>query len=394
MKLRRIVMLWATLLLLPVGWSAGAQVDTAGQKRFAFLADVDGVHQAQVVVGMDETTLLVWVQESEGTLDLFVSTSKGRGAFSTPLRLNHEPVNSYTGDEARPDVAVGPGGAVAVAWTSHDMSMMVAVGKDNGRSFSDPIQLNQDESEAGRTMPVIAFSSDGAVHAVWLDARTAPPGREEPANLFYGHVKDGIAREESLTASQEASVCGCCRPFISIDRQNDIEIAFRNTTTSGYRDIYLIHGKSDGAFTAPQPASPAIWEINGCPSVGPVVLDGMTLWKDGSAGHWRLLSASSPEREPAVILQDREGEVKLTYAPRRVSGSQDLVLTGGRPSGFLLKRHGSGWGIMSDDLPQWASSAALLGERLLLVGNSEGRLKIQEMGLPEKDIQGQPGIVR
>jgi len=115
--------------------------------------------------------------------------------------------------------------------------------------------------------------------------------------------------------------------------------------------------------------------------VGPVVLDGLTLWKDGSKGFWRLLSASDPGAEPATILKDREDELTLTYAPRRVSGSESLVMVGGRPHGFILKRQGSGWDVVRDDLPEWASSAALAGRRLVLVGNDEGRLKFEEMSL-------------
>lgn len=187
----------------------------------------------------------------------------GSGPFSRPLRINRKPVNSYTGDEARPDVALGPDGAVAVAWTAEDMNMMLAVGKDNGRSFSALVRLNPDGGEAARTMPGVAISSDGAVHAVWLVARDAPPHREEPANLYY----------------------------------------------------------------SPRPASPPLWEIAGCPSVGPVVLDGLTLWKDGSQGFWRLVR---------------------------------------------------------DDLPEWAASAALDGQQLL-VGNHEGRLRVDTLRLELTD---------
>ena len=176
-------------------------------------------------------------------------------------------------------------------------------------------------------------------------------------------------------------MCGCCRPFIAIDDRDGVEIAFRNTTEDGYRDIFLIEGRAKGGFGKPRPASPPLWEIGGCPAVGPVVLDGLTLWKDGSKGFWRLLSASDPGAEPATILRDREDELTLTYAPRRVSGSENLVLVGGRPGGFILKRHDSGWDVVSDDLPEWASSAAIAGRRLVLVGNDEGQLRVEEVRL-------------
>jgi hypothetical protein len=359
--------------------------EQASAEPFAFLTGIDGVHQSQVVVASDGTMLLVWVQERAEELDLFVATRAKSGSFSAPLRINRAPVNSYTGDEARPDVALSPDGAVAIAWTAEDMNMMVAIGKNHGRNFSEPVRLNQDGGHAARTMPVVAFSSDGAVHAVWLDARTAPPGREEPANLFYARVEGGVVKESNLTASQKASVCGCCRPFISINHHDEFEIGFRNTTDAGYRDIFLIKGTSKGEFGSPQPTSPAIWEIGGCPSMGPVILDGLTLWKDGSKGFWRLLSSSEPGKEPVTILEEIKDELTLTYAPRQVSGTGDLVLVGGRPGGFILKRSDAGWKIVRKDLPAWASSAALDGQRLILVGNDTGRLRVAEMALVGND---------
>ena len=128
-----------------------------------------------------------------------------------------------------------------------------------------------------------------------------------------------------------------------------------------------------------------MWKISGCPSVGPIVLDGLTLWKDASKGFWRLLSASDPGAEPATILEDREDDLTLTYSPRRVNGSENLVLVGGMPSGFILERRDSGWRVVSDDLPEWASSAALDGQWLVLVGNDEGRLRIEVARLKGSD---------
>ena len=257
----RIATVFVVLLIIQGSSVSNGRLQAAPMsvEPFSFLTGIDGVHQSQVVVAPNGTMLLVWVQERTEGLDLFVATRTGSGSFSTPLRINGKPVNSYTGDEARPDVAFGPDGAVAVAWTAGDMNMMVAVGKDHGRSFAEPVRLNQDGGQAARTMPVIVFSSDGVVHAVWLDARTAPAHMEEPANLYYARVEGASVKELNLTAKQKASVCGCCRPFLSIDNGNDVQIAFRNTTEAGYRDIFLMEAKAGGAFSSPRPASPPLW---------------------------------------------------------------------------------------------------------------------------------------
>ena len=111
------------------------------------------------------------------------------------MRINQRGLNRYTGDEARPSVALGPDGAVAVAWTARNNDIMLAIGRQNGEVFDPPVKLNQDDGKAYRTMPSTAFSSDGAVHTVWLDPREAPPGREEPSDLYYAQVENGVVQK-------------------------------------------------------------------------------------------------------------------------------------------------------------------------------------------------------
>ena len=367
---KRASLVFALAMILTVTARAdGAQVDP-----FAFLTSAQEVHQSQVFAQADGSLLLVWVQAGPYDLDLFVARQSADRKFTHPLRINHAGLNRYTGDEARPSVALGPDGAVAVAWTADNNDVMLAVGARYGATFDAPLKLNQDSGEAARTMPAVAFSPDGAVHAVWLDPREAPKGREEPSDLYYAHVVDGIVKESNLTARQEPTVCGCCRPFISVDAAGRFEIAFRNSTASGYRDISRISRQGGGAFSEPQPTSPPIWELNGCPMAGPIVSHGGTLWKDASTGDWRLLWSTDASASPAAPPAARDGLV-LTHSPRLVSGREDWVLIGAKPHGLIMTWDQGSWQIVRDDLPPWATSAAVSDGRLVLIGNEDGQLR-------------------
>jgi hypothetical protein len=77
---------------------------------------------------------------------------------------------------------------------------------------------------------------------------------------------------------------------------------------------------------------------------------------------------------PDVLLTDREGLV-LTHSPRRVSGRDSWVLLGAKPHGLLLSPNENSWQVVRDDLPPWASSAAVKDGQLILVGNDEGKLQ-------------------
>lgn len=354
------------------GHSAEAEAQD-GQGPFDFLTSAQGVHQSQVFAQTDGSLLMVWVQKGPHDFDLYVARQGDDGKFSHPVRINHRGVSRYTGDEARPSVALGPDGAVAVAWTAANHDVMLAVGGNYGETFDPPLKLNQDPGQAFRTMPDVAFSPDGAVHTVWLDPREAPRGREEPSNLYYAQAKDGVVEELNLTARQEPTVCGCCRPFIAVDDKGRIDIAFRNSSESGYRDISRITA-TDGSFSEPQPTSPPIWKLGGCPMAGPIVSHGGTLWKDASTGSWRLLWSTDAEVDPTEVVSDGD-DVVLTYSPRVVSGREAWVLVGADPHGMIMTWKENAWQIVLDDLPPWVSSAAVSNGHLVLVGNEDGHLR-------------------
>jgi hypothetical protein len=371
----------------PDGQSAGAGSvaehstpgDSSENGPFGFLTAAEGVHQSQVFTQADGSLLLVWAQKGLYSLDLFVARQEQQGEFSHPVRINHHALNRYVGDEARPSVAIGSDGGVAVAWTAANSDIMLAVGSDYGQVFDPPVKLNQDQERAERTMPSVALSADGAAHAIWLDARGAPKGMEEPSNLYYAMVKNGVVEESNLTVNQQTSVCGCCRPFIAIDGKGQCDIAFRNVSEDGYRDISRISG-TIGSLGEPQSTSPPIWKLGGCPSAGPIVNQGGTLWKDASTGDWRMLWATNAKSDPAVLFTDREG-LDLTAPPRTVSGKPDWVLVGAKPNGLIATLDKGSWQVLRDDIPAWVTSAAARDGELILIGNQRGRLLTATMPL-------------
>jgi len=165
------VILLLTLIAVPVL----AEESPADQSTlFGFLTATEKVYQSQLFVQPDGSLLMVWTQAGEADLDLFVASQISADAFSRPIRINRAPVNGYTGDEARPTVAFGPDGRIAVAWTAADGDIMAATGVTDGLVFTAPIKLNQDENKTSRTMPAITYTSDGVAHAVWVDGRDAP----------------------------------------------------------------------------------------------------------------------------------------------------------------------------------------------------------------------------
>jgi len=368
---------WMTFfLLLPLAPASILAEESEGDEPFGFLSSAEKVYQAQVFMQPNGALAMVWVQAGPYDLDLFVASQTSAGAFSHPTRINHTPVHPYTGDEARPAVAFGPDGSMAIAWTSARGDIMLATGTTDGLAFGTPLTLNQNGNESYRAMPAITYTPGGTVHAIWIDGREAPEGMEEPADLYYARVEDGLVEERNLTAKQKTSICGCCRPFIRTNDENGLEIAFRNTTTDGYRDMFLMHSDASGHFSDPQPSSPPIWKIQGCPMSGPIRYDEGTLWRDGSTDTWRLLWATKAEQDPENLFADR-GDIDLTLPPRSVSGADRWILVGSAPHSFIVTREGAQWKIVREGLPKWVSSAAFKDGDLILLGNVQGRLRTE-----------------
>jgi hypothetical protein len=300
------------------------------------------------------------------------------------VRVNdlEESVASFDLDELRPALALGPDGRLAVAWGDRAGDVRVALSRDRGASFDASIVLNQDDGDGAQSFPSIAFDPEGVLHAVWLDTRVSGTPDEEPADIYYARVRDGEVEEANLTDDDTPSVCGCCRPHIAADGSGELSVAFRNTTTDGYRDIFRVSGSLDRGFSTPRRVGPPTWELSGCPMAGPLVVGPDTLWNDASTGDRRTLVAGGLDETPRALLESGAG-FRVLYPPRRIAGDEGvdaLFLVPADPAGRLIRRDADGgWEVLPGTVPRWATSAALLGGELLVAGRAGEELKVEAL---------------
>ena len=315
--------------------------------------------------------VLVWTARGADGVDIFAARGEA-DTYTAPVRINSVPgsVSVIPIDEMRPALAAGPNDLLAVAWTDTQYDIQVAISRDAGASFDTPTRLNQDEGDALQEFPSIAFDENGVLHAVWLDPRVAQDRVEEPADLYYARVENGMVSEQNLTADQESTVCGCCLPDLQIDGDN-IVITFRNTTDDGYRDPFQVSGTVSGDFGSPTEVTAPVWQINACPIAGPIGIGDQVLWIDGSMGIRRLLESQGEGNAPKVILEDTD-EWFLDYPPRRITGTgpDSLVLLVPAVPAYVISHDEDEWTIVADDLPGWVTSAALVGDELVMVGST------------------------
>jgi hypothetical protein len=346
------------------------------------------VFEPQLIVDA-QGTLLLWREKNDVGSNLYLSRRDDQGAFGLAIRVNDidDSVGSYPMDELRASTAQGPAGELAIAWGASNADIRVAISTDHGATFGDSVRLDQDTKQAYRGFPAIAFDSHGALHAVWIDDRLSPrPGAEEPADLFYARLVDGQVTELNLTASQEPSICGCCRTDL-IPTGEGVLATFRNTTADGYRDIFTIAVETDGDFSAPERTSAPLWELNGCPMSGPLAVSGGTLFPDGSGGRKILMRGEAAGKDAEPVFADHATrDWNLLYPPRPIASrddSRDLLLVPGRPTGRVIEQQGRNWRVVSSDIPKWATSGASSDNRLLVVGALNGELQFAVVDLQD-----------
>ncbi len=340
------------------------------------------IHEPQLVFDDSGTLLLVWREKGEEGSDLYVARQGHDGGFEPAVRVNDEPatVESFPHDEMRAAFAVGSGGRVALAWSDSRGQVRTAISSDGGASFAPSVRLDQADAAAYRGFPALAFGDASALHAIWIDSRHAEGFAEEPADLFYATVVDGVVTESNLTAEQEATVCGCCRTYLGAGTDGAVRSLFRNADSDGFRDIFTTASHGLEAPTPPARIGQPLWKLEGCPMSGPIAVGDRVLWPDGSSGKKMLMEAGfGPDPAVPLFSDEARGDWSPRLSPRMVSSraAAELVLLPGRPDSRLIERaaSGDGWETVAEGLPAWATTAVYENGGLILVGSVDGVLK-------------------
>ncbi len=353
------------------------------------------VHEPQFLLDDGGALLLAWREHSEAGSDLYMARRGEDGQFGTAIRVNDEPatVASYPHDEMRVALAAGPNGLIGVGWSDSRGQVRAAVSSDGAATFTPSVRLEQTDLAAYRGFPAIAFDASGVLHAVWIDSRYAEGMAEEPADLYYATIVDGVVTESNLTAKQEATVCGCCRTYIEVTEEGVTRALFRNGA-DGYRDIFTVSSPPAGGagmeagMSAPKLIGQPLWKLNGCPMSGPIAVGDRVLWSDGSSGRKLLMVApfgsepASPLFSPSFSEEQQDGWMPR-LSPRAVSTNQPgspLLLLPGQASSRLVSAAAGGkeWRIEADDLPPWATSAFYENGSLLLIGSVNGEFQLAQ----------------
>lgn len=244
-----------------VVWLGSTTVDTGGGERGPWQQNDSRyifVDDPGVALDVRGEAVLAWVDQASKSVLLQRFGSDGSARFGQAVQVSRSPeVFSWL-----PKVAIRPGASqqVAVLWQdiifsggSHGGDIMFARSQDGGASFSEPLNLSDSVSGAGKGRITrdnwhngsydLALDADGTVYAAWT---------EYEGRLMFARSEDGgvsFSSPRHIAGDDDNPVRG---PALSIGAGDDIYLAW-TFGANPRADIHIARSTDGGEnFDRPQ----------------------------------------------------------------------------------------------------------------------------------------------
>jgi hypothetical protein len=279
----------------------------------------------------------LWVVGLDAQGHLTARTSRDDGRHWSEDRALPTGSDTVAADgEARPHIAFGPAGRVAISYTqplakpyTGEIRLLRSV--DGGRSFASPVTVHHDRQLITHRFDAIAFDAKGTLHTLWVDKRDAEAARAagkpdvRGAAIYRNESTDGGATFGPDIRVADSS-CECCRIALAEAPDGTLAALWRHVFAPNERDHAFAR---IGAATVPTRATEDHWALDACPHHGPglaATADGgyHAVWfgeRAGVAGvrYGRLHADGTPDGEPRLLPDDAAEHADVTSAGRQVA---------------------------------------------------------------------------
>ncbi|HEX6998936.1 MAG TPA: sialidase family protein [Gammaproteobacteria bacterium] len=270
-----------------------------------------GSGEPRLSAGPDGTPVLSWVEpDGEGYALRYARWSDG--AFGPPATVASG-ADWFVNPADLPSVVPITDDVWAAHWLvispesvfAYDVA--VAHSRDGGRSWSEPMLLNDDGTATEHGFATL-FEWDGAIGAVWLDGRNfaLATGDEDPATIGTSLRAARLSYDGTKLADEAVDdvVCDCCRTD-AVAAGDALVVVYRDRTPEERRDV-VVRRFADGRWTEPVELGRDGWIIEGCPVNGPA----MDARGDDVAVAWFTAAEGAPR---VRFARSRDGGA--TFAP-------------------------------------------------------------------------------
>lgn len=198
------------------------------------------------------------------------SRQLGSAVQVNPATLGPEALHQAPGLTAQGD------GTVALSWSTPNRApgamfasdLRVAASGDGGRTFTVPVQVNDDGLPISHTFEDLLRGPEQDLYVMWLDGR----GKDRSgAAVQFACSRDGGATfGPNITV--DGMACPCCRPMLAAAPDGSLWAAWRKTYDGNVRDIVVAQSVDRGkTFGPPYLVREDHWVFSACPHRGPSV---------------------------------------------------------------------------------------------------------------------------
>ena len=281
---------------------------------------------------------ILWAAHKHGG-HVVVSRSDDLGrSWSAPIRVNPVPEPTDTGGDARPKIAIGPGGEVYVTWTKalakpYTGEIRFSRSLDRGRSFSAPVAVHADRQLIAHRFDALAVNSDGQVFVAWIDKRDGVAAAKAKLADYRGAaVYFAVSSDRGASFRGDYKLadhcCECCRLALLPGNDGSVRAMWRHVFAPNVRDHAMAQMFPDGRAGTVQRATFDDWRIDACPHHGPsLAADAVgrlhAVWFTQAPGHSGVFYGRL--RDGAVEAQQQIGGETAEHADLAISGKRVAV---------------------------------------------------------------------
>ncbi|MEN9637388.1 MAG: hypothetical protein RL077_5792 [Verrucomicrobiota bacterium] len=245
---------WSRYFLAALALTFGAAAAELPPSR----TEIPNAAQPQLAVG---TAGRVWLAYGQAK-DIYVARSDDGGkSFAPAVKVASAPT-LMLGMRRGPRI-VAYGDRVTV--TAIAAELIAFHSTDGGRSWSEPVTINDVPTSAREGLHDLAVGPDGRAFVTWLDLRN---GKTEMFGAESTDAGRTWEKNEPIYRSPDKSICECCHPTALFDAQGNLAVMWRNSI-EGSRDMWITT-RASGAkqFTAAKKLGDGTWKLTGCPMDG------------------------------------------------------------------------------------------------------------------------------
>lgn len=221
----------------------------------------------------------LWLARVENQRLLVSQSDDGGKVFSSPVAVTPQPENISADGENRPKISVARDGTVLLTWIEslpqkYSGNVRFSRSTDSGRTFSQPITLNDDGRITSHRFDSLAIDGDGRVVVAWLDARDRDAVKERGGefsgvSMYTAQSNDNGASFGANRQFQEHT-CECCRIALTWTKEGPVAF-WRSIFETNTRDFAIANLDKGNK----RRATVDEWKIDACPhNGGDIATDG------------------------------------------------------------------------------------------------------------------------